>query len=237
MPRKAANRQTAPELPGMEVEQMPIDLLRPHPRNYRSHPPDQIAHIQASIEAHGFYRPVVVTAREATILAGHGLVEAARGLGITHAPVVRMPYDEDDPRALKLLAADNELTRFAENDDRALTELLKAINETSEGGLSGTGYDEAMLANLVMVTRPASEVEDFDEAAHWVGMPEYDPAADKKRKLVISFVDDETRELFVQQTGIRIDKREAQTWTTRWPFTEREDLASLRFEGEADEDG
>jgi hypothetical protein len=49
--------------------------------------------------------------------------------------------------------------------------------------------------------------------------------------LVVSFKTEGNREEFVKRTGIEIDKREAVVWSTRWPFTEREDLASLQFAG------
>ena len=81
-------------------------VMKPHPRNYKQHPPEQIEHIMRSIEEHGFIRPVVV-ARDYTILAGHGLVQAARQLGRTRVPVMQLDLDPDDPRALKLLVADN----------------------------------------------------------------------------------------------------------------------------------
>ena len=58
-----------------------VEDLTPHPQNYRDHPQDQIAHIVRSIEEHGFYRNVVV-AKDNTILAGHGVVQAAQQLGM-----------------------------------------------------------------------------------------------------------------------------------------------------------
>lgn len=154
------------------VEQVPLADLKPHPRNYREHPDDQIEHLAQSIRQNGFYRNIVV-ARDNTILAGHGVALAAGRLGMLEVPVVRLPIDPDCPAALKVLTGDNEIEHLAEQDDRLLSELLKEIKEVDLDGLLGTGYDEAMLANLVFVTRPAGEIEDFDEAAHWVGMPEY----------------------------------------------------------------
>lgn len=55
---------------GLVTEDAAIDELRAHPRNYRRHPDDQLAHIMRSIELHGFYRAVVI-ARDGTVLAGH----------------------------------------------------------------------------------------------------------------------------------------------------------------------
>jgi hypothetical protein len=231
----AATAPAAAEVRHTEVVR--LDSLRPHPRNYKRHPDDQLEHIAASIRQHGWYRNIV-TARDGTILAGHGVALAAeKKLGLTEVPIFRLPVDPESPAALKILASDNELGKFAETDDRALSELLREVKETDVDGLLGTGFDETMLAGLVLVTRPASEIADFDEAAHYVGMPEYDPG-EKQFKLVVTFPTEADREAFVAQHGIRIDKKVQATWGTRWPFTEREDVATLRFkEGSAAEGG
>lgn len=206
---------------------VPLGDVKPHPRNYRVHPPDQLEHIAQSIREHGFYRNVVV-AREGTILAGHGVVEAAKAMGLTEIPVVMVDLDPNEPRALKLLAGDNEMLKLAEVDDRVLTEMLKELSE-SEGGLLGTGFDEKMLAALLMVTRPASEIRDGNEAAEWVGMPAYDEGG-PQIKVVITFKNEEDRKRYVKEHDLKIDKIAGLTWSTRWPFTIREDASAIRFE-------
>lgn len=207
---------------------VPLSSLTPHPRNYRNHPDNQIEHLMHSIREFGFYRNIVI-AEDGTILAGHGISEAARRLDLETVPVVRLGIGPEHPLALKLLAADNYLPYFAEDDDRLLTEMLKEL-AVSDYGLLGTGFDENQLALLTMVTRPASEIADFDAAAEWVGMPEYEPGAEFSR-LIISFESDEVRDQFVAEYGIQIMKREQNAWSTRWPFEGYEDLQSLRFVG------
>ena len=58
------------------LELLPLAELRPHPRNDGTHPPDELAHLKASITTHGVYRNVVI-AQDGTILAGHGVIQAA----------------------------------------------------------------------------------------------------------------------------------------------------------------
>jgi hypothetical protein len=135
----------------------------------------------------------------------------------------------DDPRALKLLAGDNEISRLAEIDDRALTDMLKEIKLADPDGLLGTGFDDAMLANLLFVTRPASEIADMDVAGQWVGMPEYEEGRDLPR-LIITFAKPEDRERYVNEGKLKIDKRVGYVWCTRWPWTERHDNRGFRFE-------
>lgn len=211
-----------------------LDQLRPHPRNYRAHPADQVEHLARSIAEHGLYRNVVL-AQDNTLLAGHGVVEALRQLGRETVRAVRLPIPSDSPAALKVLTGDNEIEHLAEQDDRALSELLKELADFDPAALLGTGYDQAMLANLVMVTRPASEIKDMDEAAHWAGMPDYgEPQVEIK--LVVSFDAPEKREKFMEQIGLdHTHYKYGDTWSTWWPPRDREDLISLRFESGDDE--
>jgi hypothetical protein len=131
--------------PYFETEIVPTVALAPHPQNYRKHPRSQIEHIAASIEQHGFYRPIVA-ARDLTILAGHGLVLAANSLGYATVPVVRLDLDALEPRALKILAGDNEIARLAVDDGEILAAILRIVEE--EDSLLGTGYDEEALDAL-----------------------------------------------------------------------------------------
>jgi len=235
MPRnRAQGRQDAPTAtleapgPGIPVETVAIQQLKPHPRNYRTHPPDQLAHIIRSIEEHGIYRNVVV-ARDYTILAGHGVVKALGQMGRTEVPVLRLPIDPNSPPALKLLAGDNEIGHLAEVDDRLFTEILKEIKDL--GDLLGTGYDDMMLANLVYITRPEDEIRDRNEAAAWAdaGMPDYENGV-LPFKIIISFRTEEDRQQFATKAGLTVNKKESATWMTWWPYREAEDLSSLRFE-------
>jgi len=142
--------------------------------------------------------------------------------------VIRLNLKPDEPRALKLLVGDNELEHLAEIDDRKLSNILKEIKDTNN--LLGTGYDEMMLANLIFVTRPSSEIKDFNEANAWVGMPDYDEGIDVFR-LIVSFEDEKDRLEFMQQKQISNDvmKRNGRIWSMRWPDTKQRDLKSVRF--------
>lgn len=215
--------------PVLSIEDVAVADLRPHPRNYRKHPDDQLAHICRSIQEHGFYRNVVV-ARDGVILAGHGVVEAAKKLGIERIPIRRVDVASDDPRAIKIMVGDNEMGRIAEIDDRGLTEMLKELSLVSDDYLLGTGFDRQSLAVLAMVTRPASEIADFDAAAHWAGMPAYDPGV-KRVQLNVFFDREEDRAAFLERAGIaREDVHDRQNgWSTWWPKRERSDLSSVKF--------
>jgi hypothetical protein len=210
------------------LEEIALDQLKPHPRNYRSHPEDEIEHLVESIHANGIYRNIVI-ASEGTILAGRGVAIAARRAGYSTAPVYRAPFGPDDPRALKLLIADNEISHLAENDDRLLTELLRELKE-SEVGLLGTDYDDMMLANLVFVTRPASEIADLDAATQWVGLPEYDEGQDHIQ-IMINFACEEDCQAFCRMLNLGMGKTAVKGakksfW---WPVRGNDDNTSILF--------
>jgi len=145
-------------------------------------------------------------------------------------------FDVDplEPRALKLLIGDNEVEHLGVRDDRALTGMLKEIFEQDADGLLGTGYDDQMLANLVFVTRPQSEIEDFDAAAEWVGMPEYD-TGELEIRLNILFLSQEDVDDLLQRLGVDRDTagivKKGRFMTMWWPpKKQKDDMGSLRFE-------
>ena len=211
-----------------EAIEMSIEDLTPHPKNYREHPEDQLLHIIKSIEEHGFYRNIVV-AKDNTILAGHGVVKASLQMGLKEAPVIKLDIDSESPKALKVLAGDNELGKLAEVNDRALSELLKEIMAQDVEGLLGTGFDEMMLSNLVMTTRPSSEIKNINEAAEWLGMPNYEPT-EVPYKISINFRNIEDRTQFLSLSGLEMADSESKTLIGWFPPKEREDKASVKYD-------
>lgn len=213
------------------TEVVEVASLHPHPRNYREHPADQLAHIEASLRANGVYRNVVV-ARDGTILAGHGVIEAAKRIGATEISVVRLDIGPDDPAALKIIPGDNEIGRMSVVDDRALAELLRDLQVLGDEDdpLLGTGFDEGMLVNMLMVTRPASEIGDRDAAAHWLGLPGFETGPSLVR-LVLHFDNDADREALIEQLELVVSNKVRQTWAAWWPPRPADDSRSVLFDG------
>ena len=208
----------------IQIEHIPIADLKPHPQNYREHPDDQLEHIMNSIKSNGYYRNVVV-ANDNTILAGHGVVKASKKMDLKTVPVVRLEVEPDSPQAKKVLTGDNEIAHLGEIDDRLLSEILKDVKDSAEDGLLGTGYDEKMLANLVMVTRPQSESEDFNAAAEWVGMPDYDEESEQI-KITVNFLNETDMNKFFEILDIP-KKDLTRVW---YPAKPKDDMKSVKFE-------
>jgi hypothetical protein len=83
------------------------DALKPLGRQTRKHPPSQIRKLQSSIAEFGFVLPIVVDA-DNRVIAGWGLVLAARKAGLDEVPAITIA-DLDDPKLRLLRLALNRL--------------------------------------------------------------------------------------------------------------------------------
>ena len=209
-----------------QQETIGINEIDYHPKNYKQHPQDQIDHLVRSIQEHGLYRNIVIS-NDNKIIIGNGLVQALRYIGIKKIPVIRLDISHDSIEAEKLMIADNEISHLSVLDDRMLTDVLKKIRDNGE--LNGTGFDEMMLANLLMVTRPSNEIRDINNALEWVGMPEHIQES-LPYKIIFNFRNEEARDDFQETFNFDYLYAKGNTWTTWYPFEGRDDVKSLRFE-------
>jgi ParB-like chromosome segregation protein Spo0J len=152
----------------MTIEYRDPKTLTPHPQNYRAHPPEQVAEICKSIRAHGQVKNIIVNP-EGVILCGHGVVQAAREMGQPEVAV--FVFDGTEAEQRKVMVADNELSRMAEDDERSLMSLLREIDEDF-GDLRGTGWDEREMQDKLQELA----AEDFEQKIH-EEFHEYDPDA------------------------------------------------------------
>ena len=102
----------------MQIETVAVERLIPYARNSRTHSPEQVAQIAASIREFGFTNPVLIDA-DGGIIAGHGRVMGARQLGMTEVPCLRLGHlSETQKRAY--IIADNKLALNAGWDEEML---------------------------------------------------------------------------------------------------------------------
>jgi DNA modification methylase len=95
-----------------------LDQLHFNPNNARTHSKRQIRQIKASMREFGFTNPVLVDCNN-TIVAGHGRAEAAKLLGITEVPTIRLDrLTKEQIRAY--IIADNKLAENAGWDKEIL---------------------------------------------------------------------------------------------------------------------
>lgn len=130
----------------MNIEKLSIEDLLPYAKNSRTHSNEQVAQIAASIKEFGFNNPVLID-REGTIIAGHGRVMAARKLGLTEVPTIRLGHLNENQRKAYVIA-DNRLALNAGWDTEMLAlELTDLKNEDFD--LSLLGFDDDELAKLL----------------------------------------------------------------------------------------
>lgn len=121
--------------------------LKPRPNNPRTHSRKQIQQIAASIQEFGFINPILTDATDG-IVAGHARVEAAKLLGMSDVPIVRV--DHLTPAQIRAyVIADNKLAENA-GWDRSL--LALELHELSVGlnfDVTVTGFETAEVDILI----------------------------------------------------------------------------------------
>lgn len=132
--------------PADKVERRPVAELVPYARNARTHSPEQVDQIAASIREWGWTTPVLVD-EEGGLIAGHGRVMAAKKLGIGEIPVM-VASGWSDAQKKAYVLADNKLALNAGWDTEMLKVELAELSEM-EFNLDLTGFDADELATLL----------------------------------------------------------------------------------------
>jgi len=128
------------------IEMWPLDRLRPYERNARTHSPEQVAQIVASIQEFGFTNPLLVDGDDG-ILAGHGRLAAAKDMGLAEVPVIVLDHLSAAQRRAYILA-DNQLALNAGWDAELLQQEIAGLN-LADFDLSLLGFDEDRIAGLL----------------------------------------------------------------------------------------
>src|ERR1039458_3672376 len=123
----------------IEIETWPLTRLIPRVTNPRTHTPEQVAQVAASMREFGWTNPILVGA-DNDILAGHARLLAARQLGIGEVPVIQLGHLSEAQRRA-LVVADNQLALNAGWSEEALRLELRALQE-ADFDLSLVGLDD-----------------------------------------------------------------------------------------------
>ena len=127
--------------PFPEYKTIPVSDLVPYARNSRTHSPQQVDKIAASIREFGFLNPVIVDAQNG-IVAGHGRVLAAQKLGLSTLPCIEASHLTEAQRKAYVLA-DNRLALDAGWDNELLRiELQELQSDGFNLELTGFNLDE-----------------------------------------------------------------------------------------------
>jgi DNA modification methylase len=129
----------------MQIKEVAVDKLIPYAKNSRTHSPEQIGQIAASIKEFGFRNPILVDG--VGIIAGHGRLMAAQKLGLGKVPTIDCS-DMTEGQKKAYIIADNKLALNAGWDNAMLTIELQDLED--EGfDLTLLGFDDKELNALL----------------------------------------------------------------------------------------
>src|SRR6202171_2924598 len=143
----------------IQVERWSISRLIPRVTNPRTHTPEQVAQIAASIREWGWTNPILVGA-DNDVLARHARLAAARQLEMSEVPVIQLGHLSEAQRRA-LVIADNQLALNAGWSEETLRVELQALQE-GEFDLSLVGFDDDELARLLAAQDAAEGLTDED---------------------------------------------------------------------------
>src|SRR5262249_21358595 len=155
--------------------------LKPRAKNPRTHTRRQIRQIAASITEFGFINPILIDGAGG-IIAGHGRAEAAKLLGMSDVPTVRV--DHLTPAQIRAyVIADNKLAENAGWDGALLALEFQELSVHLDFDVTITGFETAEIDLLIRDLNEdspddADEVPEVDRSAPAVSRPRR-PLADR----------------------------------------------------------
>jgi DNA modification methylase len=129
----------------MQIQEVEVSKLIPYAKNSRTHSPEQVGQIAASIKEFGFRNPILVDG--VGIIAGHGRLMAAQKLGLDKVPTIDCS-DMSESQKKAYIIADNKLALNAGWDTAMLTIEMQELED--EGfDLTLLGFDDKELNALL----------------------------------------------------------------------------------------
>jgi DNA modification methylase len=145
----------------IEIVRRPIANLKLKAANPRVHQPRQIEQLAKSIRAFGFNVAALIDS-QSNVVSGHARILAAKKLGMTEVPTVRL--DHLTPAQVRAFAlADNRLAENATWDDQLLAIELKELSLLDlDFSLDITGFDVAEIDMRIESLVPKIEIDEAD---------------------------------------------------------------------------
>ena len=132
----------------LKVDIRAISDLDPRTQNPRTHSPRQIQQIVKSIETFGWTNPVLID-QDNCVIAGHGRLEAAKQLGMDHAPTIKLTNMTSEQLRAYVIA-DNRLAERAGWDNDLLAIELQSLTELDlDFEIDVTGFEMAEIDILI----------------------------------------------------------------------------------------
>ncbi len=107
----------------LQIVYLPVGELKPYKNNARKHQDKDIEAICTSIREFGFDDPIGIWSDENLIVEGHGRLLAAKKLGMTEVPCIRLDHLDDEQRRAYALAHNKTAELSSWLDDVLVSEL------------------------------------------------------------------------------------------------------------------
>ena len=129
----------------IQIEQLPIDELRPDPANPRRISDQELETLTRSISEFGLIDPIIARREDKMVIGGHQRLLAARKLGYKTVPVVLTDLTVEQAHLLNI--ALNKIS--GSFDQELLARLLKELQEVPNIDLSLSGFEDDELKKLL----------------------------------------------------------------------------------------
>lgn len=130
----------------MSAAMVKVEALQPDPKNARAHPTRNVEAIKASLSRFGQQRPIIAT-KDGTVVAGNGVLMAARELGWAEVLVTYTALDGAALRQFKI--ADNRTAELSEWDYPMLAAELEELKDADLEALHELGWADHELAPVL----------------------------------------------------------------------------------------
>ncbi len=125
------------------IEYKLVTQIIPYVRNSKTHPKEQVDKIARQISEVGFTQPILIDSQD-VVIAGHGRLEAAKSLGMTEVPVIKMSHLTEE-QAMAYRIADNKVAESYWDLPLLAFELGTLERRDFDITLTGFGLEEAKI--------------------------------------------------------------------------------------------
>lgn len=140
------------------IENINLTSLKTYHNNAKAHNEEQLQALASSIKQFGFNSPILIDEKN-EIIAGHGRLEAAKIVGLTEVPVIRLTHlSEVQKRAYRL--ADNKIAeKGGWNEDILKLELSELESLCNDFDITITGFSSVELDVLLDDTGNSHKID------------------------------------------------------------------------------
>jgi len=153
---------TAHENRLLKLQYVPLSSLKPSPSNPRKYSRKQRRILARSMKTLGFNAPILVDSQN-RIISGHARWEAAKLLGLTEVPVIRLDH-LSPAQAKAFMVADNKLAELSTWDDQKLVVIFKELRDLALViEIEATGFEPPEIDLLIQSIEDTEAVDRADE--------------------------------------------------------------------------